>query len=465
MTDFSVHSILVLSIVITALMILVSLTVFFNDRRKKNFNTVEFWFAYGVYFFISILTQKYSPHIVALSTVTWLWRTRTIRLVLEGISRESLHHRWHPMILGASYFIGAVMAVSGLPFQYFTIPMSLATFLVGVDYLYTTWVTIQGRKLSTLHYLLLATVLIIFIHILDYPILRYSADFTAIGFGIVLLTTIMMAILIPAVTIYELQRDHQLKLEQLVHERTGQLVTQSKMSALGEMSSGMAHEINNPLSIIAGRASQLKRALKRKDITREALLKGLDQIEHTGERITKIIKGLQDFSRDTRTDQFYFISLEQIINETIFMCQEHFRGHGVNIVINQIPDVKIYCRSVQVTQVFVNLLNNAYDAISKFDERWVRFEFKETDTEVEIRIVDSGKGIPESVQTKMMQPFFTTKDVGKGTGLGLSISRGIIEDHHGSFYFDSHATNTSFVVILPKTIPFKEDDFRSNFIS
>lgn len=455
MSHVSVESTLVLSVLITMMMNLVSITVYLSDRQKRHLNAVEFWISYAVYFLISYLTQGQSPSIVALSTLPWIWRTRTIRLVLEGLARESLQRQWHSILIAAAFGIGAILAAAEFPFQLFTLPMSVAIFCVGLDYLYTTWTAIQGRRVSTLHYLLLLNIMIIFIHILDYPFLRYDHQYTAIGFGIVLLTTILMAVMIPAVTIYELQRDYRIKLENLVHERTGQLVTQSKMSALGEMSSGMAHEINNPLSIIAGRASQLKRAFKRGDVNRESLLKGLEQIEQTGERITRIIKGLQDFSRDKKTDQSQLSSLEKIINETLFLCQDHFKEHGVNIIINQIPEVKIQCRHVQITQVFVNLLNNAYDAISILDERWVKFDFKETETMLEIRVTDSGKGIPEDIRSKMMQPFFTTKEVGKGTGLGLSISRGIVEDHHGSFYYDTESVHTSFVVKLPKVPPLK----------
>jgi signal transduction histidine kinase len=464
MSELSVNSMLLLSVLITAVMNIISITVYLTDRQKRHLITVEFWISYASYFLVSYITQGLSPHLVALSTLTWIWRTRTIRLILEGISRENLYRKWHTIITGASFALGGLLAFVGASFEVFTLPMSLSIFCIGVDYLYSTWLSIQGRKMSSLHYLLIVNVGIIFVHILDYPFLRYNHEYTALGFGIVLSTTILMAILIPAVTIYELQRDYHHKLENLVHERTGQLVTQSKMSALGEMSSGMAHEINNPLSIISGRASQLKRAFKRGDASKETLLKGLEQIEQTGERITKIIKGLQDFSRDTKADKMSPISLDELIKETLFLCQERFHDHGVRLIINNVPELTIECRHIQITQVLVNLLNNAFDATMELQERWVKLDFKNDDTEIEIRVTDSGRGIAEDIRSKMMQPFFTTKEVGKGTGLGLAISRGIIEDHQGNFFYDTPSPHTCFVIRLPKLSVRKDMKIHEQFL-
>lgn len=465
MSELSVKTMIILSVLITAVMIIISVTVYLSDRQKRHLNTVEFWIAYGSYFLVSYITQDLSPYMVALSTITWVWRTRTIRLILQGVAREDLHRGWHSILVGLSFFIGATLAMSGASFSLFTLPISMSIFCVGLDYLYSTWISIQGRKMSSLHYLLLFNVCVIFIHILDYPFLRYNHEYTSLGFGVVLSTTILMAILIQAVTIYELQRDYLLKLENLVYERTGLLVNQSKMSALGEMSSGMAHEINNPLGIIAGRASQLKRAFKRGDVSKESLIKGLEQIEQTGERITKIIKGLQEFSRDTKGDQAQIIPLEHLINETLFLSHERFNENGVKIIIGQIPHINIECRHIQITQVLVNLINNAFDAVVNSKDCWVRIDFKEVENDIEIRVTDSGLGIPENIRSKIMQPFFTTKDVGKGTGLGLAISRGIVEDHQGNLSYDAQSLNTCFVVRLPLVSHPKQTSTFEHFLS
>ena len=102
-----------------------------------------------------------------------------------------------------------------------------------------------------------------------------------------------------------------------------------------------------------------------------------------------------------------------------------------------------------MSQVILNLLNNAFDAIENKDEKWVEVQTLQNKNWVEIRVSDCGHGIPKEIQDKILQPFFTTKEVGKGTGLGLSISKGIIESHGGDLTIDNEAKNTTFVARIP----------------
>lgn len=105
---------------------------------------------------------------------------------------------------------------------------------------------------------------------------------------------------------------------------------------------------------------------------------------------------------------------------------------------------------MQISQVLLNLINNAADAIADLPEKKITLKIKKVTHFVEISVVDSGLGIDPAIAEKMMQPFFTTKEVGKGTGLGLSISKGIVEKHKGFISFDFNAKNTTFVISLPK---------------
>ena len=99
--------------------------------------------------------------------------------------------------------------------------------------------------------------------------------------------------------------------------------------------------------------------------------------------------------------------------------------------------------------MLLNLLNNCLDAIRTMTQPWIEIGIEKRGDLIEISITDSGHGIPEHIANRMMEPFFTTKEVGRGTGLGLAISRGIIEDHQGRFYYDHESANTRFVLALP----------------
>jgi C4-dicarboxylate-specific signal transduction histidine kinase len=232
------------------------------------------------------------------------------------------------------------------------------------------------------------------------------------------------------------------------------MMASSKMSALGEMAGGIAHEINNPLSIINGKAGQLRMSLQKGgEIDRSKLVESLQRIEGTCLRIAKIITGLKRFSRNAEKDPSAKVGLHQLVEETLELCRERFSRANVALRVNADCRAELECRGTQISQVLMNLLGNAFDAVEKLPEKWVQLEVEQLGPMVRIQVTDSGRGIPPEIRQKLMQPFFTTKEVGKGTGLGLSISRGIVADHHGKFFIDDKCPNTRFVIELPTQQP------------
>lgn len=231
-------------------------------------------------------------------------------------------------------------------------------------------------------------------------------------------------------------------------EKAAQLVQSAKMSSLGEMAGGIAHEINNPLSIILGKAGLIKRALKRDSLSVEDLERDVTKIEDTVHRITHIIRGLRNFSRNAEEDMPAPASLAQIITDTLELCGERFKHQHITLTTHQSEDVVLNCRAPQISQIILNLLNNAFDAIEGLDKKWIRLEVQRRDDKVLISVIDAGLGIPQKVAQKIMQPFFTTKELGRGTGLGLSISRGIAQAHGGDLTYDLCEGHTRFTLSL-----------------
>lgn len=232
------------------------------------------------------------------------------------------------------------------------------------------------------------------------------------------------------------------------------LAHSAKMSALGEMAGGIAHEINSPLGIITIHANQLERLLDRGALTPERIRTEAQLISSTAKRIGEIIKSLRAFAREGETDPFESVSLATIVQDALGLCQARFLTAGVDLQVDPIsPDLKVDCRSVQISQVILNLLINSFDAVQHLSEKWVHLEVTETDDEVALSVTDSGSGIASDLLPKLFQPFFTTKEVGRGTGLGLSISRGIMNAHHGGLEVDTRCSNTRFVLRQPKKQP------------
>jgi PAS domain S-box-containing protein len=232
------------------------------------------------------------------------------------------------------------------------------------------------------------------------------------------------------------------------------VVAASRMSALGIMASGLAHEINNPLAIISGSSEQLRDILSWEPFDQNLALDQCERILRHAQRIGGIVKGLRTFSRDGSNDPFEEASLQTIVEEALDLCTARFDAHDIALAVDTIPDdLKIECRAVQISQVLINLLSNAYDAVEKLPGKWVRIEVRDRGDAVELAVTDSGGGMPEAIREKALEPFFTTKAVGKGTGLGLSIAIGIVESHHGTLTIDAASANTRVVVRLPKTQP------------
>lgn len=258
------------------------------------------------------------------------------------------------------------------------------------------------------------------------------------------------------------QKEH---LQELVNERTQQLtqsnkdlanhqlrtIATEKMAALGRMASGIAHEINNPLSVIVANIWHLKNSYVDQPINLKQSQEALDEIDETAKRIAKIVKGMRSFARDAQNDPYLPCSIGALIEETIVLCGNKFATNGITLRVEIAnPQLMIDCQQTQISQILLNFLNNAFDAILPLTDKWIEIRTVEAEDTVRIQITDSGTGIPECLQDKITQPFFSTKGPGKGTGLGLSISRGLAEKHGGNIYLDKECPHTRFVLSIPK---------------
>ena len=238
----------------------------------------------------------------------------------------------------------------------------------------------------------------------------------------------------------------QKRLEAFVETSRSQMISSARLSALGTMAGGVAHEVNNPLAVIHALASDLA-----DEGGSERVKKDAERIVQYADRIDGIVKSLLYLARDGTDDPFTAASVAAIVGRALDLLSERFRQHSVTLTTSPIdPGLRIECREVQISQIVSNLLQNAFDAVQgKSGDKWVRLEVTAEAGQVMLSVVDSGDGVPTEAKARIMEPFFTTKPVGKGTGLGLSLSRRIAEDHGGTLTLGERDGHTCFTLDLP----------------
>jgi PAS domain S-box-containing protein len=242
------------------------------------------------------------------------------------------------------------------------------------------------------------------------------------------------------------------QMETQIEANKEQLVASARLSALGMMAGGIAHEINNPLCIIHALASDLMDIVKDEGTAPPQMVaRNGARIRETANRIARIIKSLRLISREGSGDKSQSTPISRILEETLEVCTARFKANAVKLRLPEhIPELNVRCREVQIAQILLNLLQNAFDAVmEQRGERWVQVEVTQHDDSVDVSVTDSGPGIPLELRSRIMEPFFTTKPVGHGTGLGLSLSKTIAEKHGGKLEYSEVEGHTRFSLVLP----------------
>jgi histidine kinase len=224
-------------------------------------------------------------------------------------------------------------------------------------------------------------------------------------------------------------------------EAEQQLIQASKMATLGEMATGVAHELNQPLSVIKTASSFLIKKINQKEkIEDDTLFTLLTKADGNVDRATKIINHMRQFARKSDMDLIK-IDVNEVLERAFEIFSQQLKVRGIDVIWETDKNLpKISADPDRLEQVFINLLINARDAIEEklkikeggILDNIITISTTATKKEVVVKVVDTGVGIPEEILDRLFEPFFTTKQVGKGTGLGLSISYGIIKECHGS---------------------------------
>lgn len=262
----------------------------------------------------------------------------------------------------------------------------------------------------------------------------------------------------------ELQlRNYANKLELMIEERTRQLIHADRLATLGTFSAGIAHEINNPNTFISmnvealmlfwslagsiverhadeDKTDRVRRFVGEIDDTLKGIQKG-------SQRISQIVNGLKSYAKQGG-QQKERCPLINPVNDAIDLLNHRLK-YKLEVELSIPPDLEIVCNQQEMSQVFVNLINNSIDAMDGGKGK-ILIKAVPKKNRVQITFNDSGPGIPESVTDRVFDPFFTTKDRARGTGLGLSVLHGIIEEHNGEISLaPANGQGAEFNIVLP----------------
>ncbi len=249
------------------------------------------------------------------------------------------------------------------------------------------------------------------------------------------------------------------RLKQLQETQTG-LIQAEKLSTLGQVCAGLAHEMNNPLAIVRGYVEHALAYLDAHCSKEESPFQGLTdylkKIDRAADRMCVVTSHVRDFSRTTQT-LHEKVQVESLVMNSFILMNEQLKTRGIEVQVDVgDPDLSTKGCRVRLEQALINFITNARDAIqeSRGNEPggWIRITAKATaENSLEVLISDNGAGVGDSIRDKIFEPFFTTKPPGKGTGLGLSISRSIIREHGGEITCRPHEQGgTTIALSLPR---------------
>jgi signal transduction histidine kinase len=449
--EASIEFIFFLCLFISGFISVLSFMSYRLHQEKEFAHLTEFWSALVVNSVMTYVFHKFYPQGLAVIMLGWIWPLRSFRLLLEDFTGSALFHRYVYFIPFGGAFLTSVLITTGQPFYWYTLPFSTSVAMVGMGMVLEAKRRMPKKDRSVLHGTFFIFSAFFFLSRLAFPYLGLIPQSPRLHLFSELLLIVGFSGCGLSVFMEMLKHRHSEEMNSVLKERNDKLLGQSKYSELGMMSAGIAHEINNPLAVIQARTTQLLR-IYRDPHRQKDLADGLQQILFTSERINRTIQGVREFVHQDEKAPMLEINLKDLVDDVLAFCGQRLKNHGVSLRFYNLDRFTVFGNKIQLEQIILNLINNSFDAIEYLPDKWIEMTVEENPDQVMIFLKDSGLGIPSEIASRMMEPFFSTKDLGKGTGLGLALAKGIAEKHGGTLKYLPKEKHTTFVLELPREL-------------
>lgn len=238
------------------------------------------------------------------------------------------------------------------------------------------------------------------------------------------------------------------KAQKLLEDQQQLVVNKARLQSIGELAAGVCHQINNPLAIITGRSMILRSILKEKLPGNPEVLKELEVIDHTAQRVSEILKALRMYAKDFG-DELSEENLSDLVENVLTLMKGKLQQEKVQVNFTREKDGKVFVNKNQITQTILDLLSNSVEALEETPEKVVDIELVDEGETISLKVKDIGKGIRPEDESKIFQPFFTTK--GRHFGVGLSNAQSFAKQNKGGLTLSRAKNPTIFELKLPKS--------------
>lgn len=408
-------------------------------KRNEFLNLAEFLVSMALFTSCSWFLLPLGGAYTIISMLSWIWVLRTMGLISQNISGKMLFSKFHYYALTLGGIVSFILLGFSFPISMIAAPFSLSVGLIGLTFVFQAYSRVKKHSYSYLGHTSLFLIFSFFITRIFFPVIVSSESRQNL-----LITTDTFFLIAFSVTLYPLYSEIifeslEKKLERVLKTRNRQLLTHSGFSEYKILSAGLSHEINNALTIINAKITQLMRH-------HPELERDLQVLHRATLKIHGGVRGLREFIYPREGTEV--LDLEEVVNDVLKLYGQRLVNHGIEVRTSNLRGKLIRGQRVQIAQIFLSLINNSADELDTLEEKWISISAKVSGLFVEIEYKDSGRTNAAKIRPILSDPFYSFEEF-MDNDIRLILVKEITMKYGGVFDVKDDKANTSFIIKLP----------------